>query len=64
MLDCHLDFFPINMVAVSDEQSEKYHQDIFLMEKRYRRRWSPGMRADYYWQLKRDIPDAKYSRKC
>ena len=63
MLDSHLDFFPANLGAVSDEQGERFHQDISLMEKRYQGKWSPGMLADYCWRLKRDLPEAKYSRK-
>lgn len=63
MLDSHLDFFPSNLGAVSDEQGERFHQDISLMEKRYQGKWSPGMLADYCWRLKRDLPEAKYSRK-
>lgn len=34
MLDPHLDFFPANLGAVSDEEGEKFHQDISLIEKR------------------------------
>ena len=34
----HLDFFPPNLGAVSDEQGERFHQDIAIMEKRYQRK--------------------------
>ncbi|UYV83522.1 K02A2.6-like [Cordylochernes scorpioides] len=34
-LHSHLDFFPDNLGAVSDEHSERFHQDISSMEKRY-----------------------------
>jgi hypothetical protein len=30
-----LDLFPQNLGAVSDEQGERFHQDIAVMEKRY-----------------------------
>ncbi|XP_050322654.1 uncharacterized protein LOC126754589 isoform X2 [Bactrocera neohumeralis] len=63
MLDSHLDFFPANLGAVSDEQGERFHQDISLVEKCYQGKWSPGMLADYCRRLKRDLPEAKYSRK-
>jgi hypothetical protein len=33
----HLDFFPENCGAVSDEHGEHFHQDISSMEKRYTR---------------------------
>ncbi|KAH9633685.1 hypothetical protein HF086_012611 [Spodoptera exigua] len=49
--------------AVSDEHGERFHQDISDMEKRYQGKWSPNMLADYCWTIKRDQPEAKYSRK-
>jgi len=63
MLDSHLDFFPANLGAVSDEQGERFHQDFSSMEKRYQGKWCPGMLTDYCWKPKRDLPEAKYSRK-
>ncbi|UYV69329.1 hypothetical protein LAZ67_6003256 [Cordylochernes scorpioides] len=62
-LHSHLDFFPDNLGAVSDEHGERFHQDISSMEKRYQGKWSPVMLADYCWTLKRDLPQAKYRRK-
>jgi hypothetical protein len=62
-LDFHLDFFPENLGAVSDEHGERFHQDISAMEKRYQGQWSARMLADYCWMLKRDVPDAKHRRK-
>lgn len=34
-LHSHLDFFPANMGDVSDEQGERFHQEILSMEKRF-----------------------------
>ena len=31
----HLNFFPLNLGAVCDEQGRRYHQDIFTMEQGY-----------------------------
>jgi hypothetical protein len=62
-LESHLDFFPDNLGAVSDEHGERFHQDISAMEKRYHAMWSARMLADYCWQLKRDNPDTKYRRQ-
>ncbi|UYV78795.1 hypothetical protein LAZ67_16002799 [Cordylochernes scorpioides] len=62
-LHSHLDFFPDNLGAVSDEHGERFHQDISSMEKRYQGKWSPGMLADYCWTLKRGVPQAKYRKK-
>jgi hypothetical protein len=58
-LDSHLDFFPENLVAVSDKHEERFHQDISNMKKRYQGKWSLSMLADYCWILKRDVPQQK-----
>jgi hypothetical protein len=62
-LDSHLDFFPENLGAVSDEHGERFHQDISIMEDWYQGKWSLSMLADYCWTLKRDVPQVTYSRK-
>ena len=62
-LHSHLDYFPENLGAVSEEQGERFHQDIKEMEKRYQGRWNVNMLADYCWMLKRDNPNYVYSRK-
>ena len=46
-LHSHLDFFPTNLGAVSDEQGEQFHQDIQAMEARYHGFWNEGMMGDY-----------------
>ncbi|XP_076043843.1 uncharacterized protein LOC143026937 [Oratosquilla oratoria] len=61
-LDSHLDFFPENLGAVSDEQGERFHQDIASMEQRYQGFWNAGMLADYCWMLYRDDPQKKHQR--
>ena len=53
-LHSHLQFFPENLGAVSDEHGERFHQEISTMEKRYRGKWSPSMLADFCWMLRRD----------
>ena len=58
----HIDRFPENLGAMSDEQEERFHQDIKEMETRYQGRWDAAMMADYCWTLKRDIPSVKHSR--
>ena len=62
-LESHLDFFPENLDEVSDENGERFHQDILAMEKRYQGKSTSSMLADYCWTLKRDVPEAKYRRK-
>lgn len=62
-LDSHLDFFPENLGAVSDEQGERFHQDIQGMEDRYQGFWNESMMADYCWMLHRDKPELLHKRK-
>lgn len=61
-LHSHLDFFPPNLGDVSDEHGERFHQDIFEMEKRYQGRYNPNMMGDYCWFLQRDT-SASHKRK-
>ena len=59
----HLDRFPENLGDVSDEQGERFHQDISVMEARYSGRWDQSMMADCCWTLIRDLPNAQYKRR-
>jgi len=34
-LESHLDFFPENLSKVSNENSERFHQDVMATEKQY-----------------------------
>jgi hypothetical protein len=47
LLDSHLDFFPENLGAVSDEHGERFQQDISNMGKRCRGKWSLSVLFDY-----------------
>lgn len=62
-LHSHLDFFPDNLGAVSDEHGERFHKDIASIEKRYQGKWSPSMLGDYCWSLIREAQDSDYKRK-
>lgn len=44
----HLDNFCKNFGDGSDEQVEKFYQDIKLMEERCHERWDKRMMADYF----------------
>ncbi|GBN42009.1 hypothetical protein AVEN_182619-1 [Araneus ventricosus] len=63
-LDSHLNFFPDNCGQVSDEHSERLHEDIAKMEKRYQGNWSTVMLAGYCWTLIRDTPHVHYKRQA
>ena len=58
----HLNFFQLNLGAVSDEHGERFHQDITKMESNYQGKWNPGMMGDFCWMLLHDILEAKYTR--
>lgn len=62
-LHSHLNFFPENLGAVSDEQGERFHQEISIMEQRYQGRWDPAMMGDYCWFLQRETDPAGHKRK-
>ena len=59
----HLDRFPENLGELSEEQGERFHQDIKVMEERYQGRWDTHMMADYCWNLQRHKPFAPHARK-
>ena len=58
----HVDRFPENLVSMSEEQWERFSQDMKEIETRYQGLWNAVMMADYCWTLKRDIPVAEHSR--
>ncbi|KAJ8665412.1 hypothetical protein QAD02_007074 [Eretmocerus hayati] len=62
MLDCHLDFFPVNLGAVSDEHGEKFYQDIAVLESRYNCYRGINMLAGYCWSVKSESCD-EHKRK-
>jgi len=51
------------MGAVSDEHSERIHQDITRVNKRLSGKWNPYMLADYCWTLVRETPTKECRRK-
>ena len=63
MLHSHLDFFP-NYGMASDEQGERFHQEIAKMEKRNQGKWSSSMFADYCWTLVRNAPEQLHKRQA
>ncbi|UYV67628.1 hypothetical protein LAZ67_5001402 [Cordylochernes scorpioides] len=62
-LSVHLDKFPDNLGAYSDEQGERFHQGMKVMEERYQGVWDCQMTANYCWNLSRDLPEYIYKRK-
>ena len=61
-LHSHLSEFPANLGDVNEEQGERFHQDVKVMEERYQGRWNCNMMADYCWSLMRDVLYAVHKR--
>lgn len=59
----HLNEFVSNLGAYSDQHGERFHQDIKVMEKRYKGKNYIHMLGDHCWRLIREAPDAPWSRK-
>lgn len=54
----HLDLFPENCGDYSEEHGERFHQELKMMESRYRgHECSPAMLADYCWNLLQESPE-------
>src|SRR5215469_12926628 len=49
ILDAHLDKFKENMGAFSEEQGERFHQDILDFEGYYQGQYNENMMGDYIW---------------
>jgi len=61
--ESHLDYFPENLGDYSEEQGERFHQDLKTIKQRYQGKWDVNMLADYCWNLKRDLPEQKRANK-
>ena len=61
-LHSHLSEFPANLGDVSEEQGERFHQHVKVMEERYQGRCNCNMMANYCWSLIRDVPYAVHKR--
>ena len=58
----HMDRFPENLGTLSDEQVERFHQDLREMKTRYKGRLNMVMMADNCWNLKRNVQAGKHSQ--
>ena len=61
-LHSHIEYFPENLGAYSEEQGERFHQDVRDIERRYQGRWNVSMLADYCWMLKRETKEGNQKR--
>ena len=58
-LNSRLSYFPDNGI-VSEEEGERFRQDIKEMEQRYQSQWNVNMIVDYCWMLHREDPQAAH----
>ncbi|KAL4709024.1 hypothetical protein ACJJTC_005885 [Scirpophaga incertulas] len=61
-LHSHIEYFPENVGAYSEEQGKRFHQDVRDIERRYQGRWDVSMLADFCWMLKRDTKEGNQKR--
>ena len=62
-IQSHLDYFPQNCGDLSEEQGERFHQDICVMEECYQGWWDVNFLVDYCWCLKQDLQATQHRRK-
>ncbi|KYM93998.1 hypothetical protein ALC62_15394, partial [Cyphomyrmex costatus] len=62
-LDSHFDKFPHNLGDFSEEQGERFHQDMKIMETRYQGRWDVNMMADFCWTLERESAESRKRKR-
>ena len=62
-LRSHFDCFPKNYGDLGEERKERFHQDICIMEERYKGRWAVNFPVDNWWCLKGDAVADKHGRK-
>ena len=51
VLHSHIDEFKDNMGDYSEEQGERFHQDVKSFEERYKGQYNESMMGDYIWNL-------------
>ena len=62
VLHSHIAEFRGNMGEYSEEQGERFHQDIKAFEKRYKGQYNESMMGDYIWNLLRES-ELNYNRQ-
>ena len=62
-MDSHVKYFRENLGNYNEEQRERFHQDIKVMEPQYQGRWDENMMADYCWMLKSNAPQKESMKR-
>lgn len=59
----HLDFFPENCGDCSDEHGERFHQDIMVIEQRFKGKDVCHMMSEYCWSICRYQDPTQHKRQ-
>ena len=59
----HLNAFPENLGDLSEEHGERFHQDLKVMEERYKGKILPNMLADFCWKMARETESLRNHKK-
>ena len=62
-LHSHLEFFPENLRAVSDEHCQRFHHDIAVVETLHKGKSNANMMGDYCWFLQKES-ETRYYRSA
>ena len=63
-LHSHLIFLPENLESTSDEQDERFHQDLRIFEERPLGIWDENMLGDYCPSIIRETDSNNYKKKA
>ena len=63
MLDFHLEKFKENMGRYSEEQGDRFYQDMLKFEQRYQGQYTERMMGEYIWNVVREIEDEGQRRE-
>ncbi|KYN13518.1 hypothetical protein ALC57_14222, partial [Trachymyrmex cornetzi] len=58
----HLDFFSPNLGEFSEEHDDRFHQDIAIIEKRFKGKDIKHMLGEYCWSIVHDTKPKSYKR--
>jgi len=62
LLNAHLECFPGNYGAFSDEHGERFHQEMASMEIRFKGKNIARLLAEYCWSIRRDTNPYLYKQ--
>ena len=62
-MDSNVEYFFENLGDYSQEQGERFHQDIKVMQQWYEGRWDENMMVNHCWMLKRDAPQKESMKR-